>query len=301
MSFCDGPIRSQPHLLHNFPNLQTIKIVQAAGAIQRYGNKICMYRMLRHFGHIAMQNKLSYLQELHIQTACRPMMSLASLTSLKKLPVLTGAGGAQAEENLYIMGRIMNLPRGITQLRFRHCRFDSDPSAGPADFWSSTPLSLLFTLEASKHLRALQHLDLSYLAVDLRGNSANMSISCKARLPKCLSKLFRPNALTATPHCLFRPLTNLQSLHLGHPSFVSLPHLPSPLTELDLSGSKVADLTSLPTLFNLQKLTLPAAPSPAGLQCLKQTVRLKHVGIVEREGSSAQGHRNSILPWKAVS
>ncbi len=109
-------------------------------------------------------------------------------------------------------------------------------------------------------------------------------ISRRARLPKSLSKLFWPNALTATPHSVFRSLTNLQSLHLGHPSFVSLPQLPTSLTELDLSGSKVVDLTSLPTLTNLQKLALPAKPSPAGLQCLKQTVRLKHVAIVEREG-----------------
>ena len=109
-------------------------------------------------------------------------------------------------------------------------------------------------------------------------------ISRKAQLPKSLSKLFWPNALTATPHSVFRLLTNLQSLHLGHPSFVSLPQLPSSLTELDLSGSKVADLTSLPTLTNLQKLTLPAAPSSAVLQCLKQALRLKHVAIVEREG-----------------
>lgn len=35
----------------------------------------------------------------------------------------------------------------------------------------------------------------------------------------------------------------------------------SSLTKLDLSGSKVADLTSLPTLTNWQTLTLPTAPS----------------------------------------
>ena len=74
---------------------------------------------------------------------------------------------------------------------------------------------------------------------------------------------------------------------LGHSSFVSLPQLPNSLTELDLSGSKVGDLTRLATLINLQKLTLPATPSPpAGLQCLKQTPRLKHVAIVKREGRS---------------
>jgi len=90
--------------------------------------------------------------------------------------------------------------------------------------------------------------------------------------------------VTATSQNAFSSFTNLQTLHLGHSSFVSLPQPPTSLTELDLSGSKVADLTSLPTLTNLQKLTLPSAPSPAGLQCLKQTVRLKHVAIVKREG-----------------
>ena len=35
------------------------------------------------------------------------------------------------------------------------------------------------------------------------------------------------------------------------------------LTTLDLSCSKAADLTSLPTLTRLQTLTLPAAPSSA--------------------------------------
>ncbi len=109
-------------------------------------------------------------------------------------------------------------------------------------------------------------------------------ISRKARLPKSLSKLYWPNALTATPHSVFRSLTNLQSLHLGHASFVSIPQLPSSVTELDLSASKVVDLTSLPTLTNLQKLTLPAAPSSAVLQCLKQAVRLKHVASIERKG-----------------
>lgn len=88
------------------------------------------------------------------------------------------------------------------------------------------------------------------------------------------------------------PTECLQLIHqladsaLGHSSFVSLPQLRSSLTELDLSGSKVGDLTRLATLINLQKLTLPATPSPAGLQCLKQTPRLKHVAIVKREGGS---------------
>ncbi|KAL0044615.1 hypothetical protein WJX82_002847 [Trebouxia sp. C0006] len=73
--------------------------------------------------------------------------------------------------------------------------------------------------------------------------------------------------------------------------------------ELDLSGSKVVVLNILPTLTNLQKLTLPATPSPAGLQCLKQTVRLKHVAIVKREGPGplAQSYKKRILPWKTVS
>ena len=487
ISVCDGPVSNQTHLLHNFPNLQTIKIVHAAGPTQQYGDRQqasifpFMYQMLWHFRQVVKQNKLSNLQELHIQTACRPTISLTSLTSLKKLLVLTVAGGEQEEETVYIMGRI-----------------EVHTLAWPANLWSATPLSLHFTPEASKHLRALQHLDLSNLAVDLRGSFADMSdlhtlvlegstvwvtadltflhaaqalhtlnickatlkchesligishllaaspsmkqldvtdcldllirsaeylqasaqlsalicshcdfyapdfdnveatlysaqasffvpstqvivskelpdlctdwlvhlelnnmhkwpfakssghqgqtvsfcnlrtlhfeaccpflrdtvqipaamkltefylsvklcnsiliadctslrtvgvsysgISRKARLPKSLSKLYWPNALTATPHSVFRSLTNLQSLHLGHPSFVSLPQLPSSVTELDLSGSKVANLTSLPTLTNLQKLTLPAAPSSAVLQCLKQTARLKHVAVIEREG-----------------
>ena len=496
ISVCGGPVSNQTHLLHNFPNLQTIKIAHAAGPTQQNGNM--QHRILGHFCQVVEQKKLSNLQELHIQTACCIMTPLTSLTSLKELLVLTVAGGEQEEEAAYIMGRIVDLPRGITQLRFRHCKF---LSAGPVDVWSATPLSLRFKPEASKHLSALQHLDLSYLAVDLQGNFADMNdlhtlvlegstvwvtadltflhaaqalhtlnirkatlkchqsvfgishllaaspsmkrldvtdcldllirsaeclqastqlsalscslydfyapdfettedtlhdalassfvpstqiivskelpdlstnywlvdlklnnmhkwpfakmcgqthqvqtesfcnlptlhfeaccpflqntvqipaamkltelylsvrlcnsilvanctslrtagfsysgISRKARLPKPLSKLFWPNALTATPHSVFKSLTNLQSLHLGHPSFISLPQLPSSLTELDLSGSKVADLTSLPTLTNLQKLTLPATPSSAVLQCLKQTVRLKHVAIVEREG-----------------
>ena len=507
ISVSDGPVSNQTRLLHNFPNLQTIKIVYVAGSTQPYGNRQevrvvpFMLWMLGHFCQIVKQNKLSNLRELHIQTACHPMMSLDSFTSLKKLLVLTVAGGEQEGETVYIIDHIVDLPRAITQLRFRHCKFKSAPSAGLHNFWSLTPAfsgSLRLTPEASKHLRALQHLDLSYLAVDLRGNFADMNdlhtlvleestvwvtpdlaflraaqalhtlnirkatlkchqsligishllaaspsmkrldvtdcldllirsgeylqasaqlsalicshcdfyapdfdnveatlhsaqasffvpstqivvskelpdlctdwlvhlelnnmhkwpfakasghpgqtvsfcnlrtlhfeaccaflrdtvqipvamkltefylsvrlcnsilladctslktvgisysgISRKARLPKSLSKLFWPNALTATPHSVFRSITSLQSLHLGHPSFVSLPQLPTSLTELDLSGSNMADLTSLPTLTNLQKLTLPAAPSSAVLQCLKQTVRLKHVAIVEREG-----------------
>ena len=505
ISVYDGPVSNQTRLLHNFPNLQTIKIVHAAGPTPPHGNRqqvsvfAVKYWMSGHFCQIVKQNKLSNLQELHIQTACHPLMSLASFTSLKKLLVLTVAGGEQEEETVYITGHMVDLPRAITQLRFRHCKFVSAPSAGADNSWSfAFSSSLQPKPEGSKHLRALQHLDLSYLAVDFRGNFADMNdlhtlvleestvqvtpdlaflhaaqalhtlnirkatltcdqslfgishllaaspsmkqldvtdcldllirseeylqasaqlsalicshcdfyapdfdnveatlhsaqasffvpstriivskelpdlctdwlvhlelnnmhkwpfakasghqgqtvsfcnlrtlhfearctflrdmvqipaamkltefylsvrlcnsilladctslktvgvsysgISRKARLPKSLSKLFWPNALTATPHSVFRSITSLQSLHLGHPSFVSLPQLPSSLTELDLSGSKMADLTSLPTLTNLQKLTLPAAPSSAVLQCLKQTVRLKHVAIVEREG-----------------
>ncbi len=108
--------------------------------------------------------------------------------------------------------------------------------------------------------------------------------SRKASLPKSLSKLFWPMPVTATPQNAFSSFTKVQTLHLGHSSFISLPQLPISLTKLDLSGSKVADLTSLPTLTNLQKLTIPATPFPAGLQCLKQTVRLKHVAIVKHEG-----------------
>jgi len=115
---------------------------------------------------------------------------------------------------------------------------------------------------------------------------AYSGISRKASLPKSVSKLFWPMPVTATPQNAFSSFTKLQTLHLGHSSFVSLPQLPISLTELDLSGSNVADLNRLPILTNLQKLTLPAAPSPAGLQCLKQTVRLKHVAIVKREGRS---------------
>lgn len=113
---------------------------------------------------------------------------------------------------------------------------------------------------------------------------AYSGISRKASLPKSLSKLFWPMPVTATPQNVFSSFANLQTLHLGHSSFVSIPQLPTTLTQLDLSSSKVADLTSLPTLTNLQMLTLPATQSPAGLQCLKQTVRLKHVAIVMREG-----------------
>ncbi len=506
ISVCDGPLRNQTHLLHNFPNLRTIKMIQAADATQPYDTRqqaislplSCTCLMLGQFrypGTFWPLDKLSDLQELHIQTAWYPMISFASLRSLKKLLVLTVAGGPQENETVIITGSIVDLPRDITQLQFRHCSFH-DASAQPPHLCS--PIYLSFASEASKHFSALQYLDLSYLAVDVRGNFADMrdlvtlvlegstvwvtadlafshaapalhtlsickatlkcqhslfgishvlaaasslkhldvtdcldlliryaetlqasaqltalicshcdfyapdfdnveaalhsaqarffvpstqvtmskelpdlctdwlvqlelnnmhkwpfaklsgqqsqaatfcnlrtlhfeaccpflrdavqipaamkltefylsvrlsnsmliadctslrrvgisysGISRKARLPKSLSKLYWPNALTATPHSVFRSLTNLQSLHLGHPSFVSLPQLPSSVTELDLSGSKVANLTSLPTLTNLQKLTLPAAPSSAVLQCLKQTVRLKHVAVIEREG-----------------
>jgi len=55
----------------------------------------------------------------------------------------------------------------------------------------------------------------------------------------------------------------MQSQWLTHEKLLKAQSPTSSLTKLDLSGSKVADLTSLPRLTNLQTLTLPAAPSSA--------------------------------------
>ncbi len=99
------------------------------------------------------------------------MISFASLAILKKLLVLTVAGDLQKTENVMVIGSIVDLPRGITQLQFRHCSFH-DASAQPPHLWS--PIHLSFASEASKHFSALQYLDLSYLAVDVRGNFADM-------------------------------------------------------------------------------------------------------------------------------
>ncbi len=523
MSVCDGPLSNQTHLLHKFPNLQTIKIVMAAGSTEGFDFHTdspnngqhsqqqavwlptsCTCLIMEDFSNAGSSENLSNLQEVRIQAARMPLMSFASLGSLQNLLVLTIAGGREPGQNALITGSIVDLPKGLTQLKLTHCNFSEWVALPePIAHWSLPPLCLRFGPEASKHLMALQHLELSYLGVDLRGKFADMSnlhmlvlegsavqftadltflyaakalhtlnlskasftwqhpqmeldvgqilaalpnlkhlevtdcvhislpeyleansqlstlvfwqrdycdfyfgyiradlrretgldssllpamhatvskelpkclcidwlvhleldrmdnwpfakvsdpqnqaasfcnlrtlhfvaccpflkqtiqipaamkltefylsvslcnsivvadctslrilgiaysgISRKARLPKSLSKLFWPMPVTATPQNAFSLFTNLQTLHLGHSSFVSLPQLPISLTELDLSGSKVADLTSLPTLTNLQKLTLPATPSPAGLQCLKQTLRLKHVAIVKREGRS---------------
>ena len=459
----------------------------------------CTCLIMEDFSNAGSSENLSNLQEVHIQAARMPLMSFASLGSLQNLLALTIAGGREPGQNALITGSILDLPKGLTQLKLRHCNFSEWIALPePMATLSLLPLCLRFGPEASKHLTALKHLELSYLGVDFPGKFADMSnlhmlvlegsdvqftaelsflhaakalhtlnlskatiisqhaqmepevrqvlatlpslkhlevthcvhislteylkansqlstlvfwqhnycdfyfsymradvhtetgldssllpamhatassklfeslcidwlvhleldrmdnwpfakvsdisfcnlrtlhfeaccpflkeivqiptsmkltefylsvslcnsifvadctslrtlgiaysgISRKASLPKSLSKLFWPMPVTATPQNAFSSFTKLQTLHLGHSSFVSLPQLPISLTELDLSGSNVADLNSLPTLTNLQKLTLPATPSPAGLQCLKQTVRLKHVAIVKREGRS---------------
>ena len=520
MSVCDGPLSNQTRLLHNFPNLQTVKIVMAAVASK--GSDFhtdspnngqhsqqqavwlpisCTCLIMEDFSNAGSSENLSNLQEVHIQAARMPLMSFASLGSLHNLLALTIAGGNEPGQKALISGSIVDLPKGLTYLKLRHCTF-SEWAALPELIanLSLPPLCLRFGPEATKHLTALHHLELSYLDVDFRGKFADMSnlhtlvlegsivqftaeltflhaakalhtlnlskarcrwqdpyfkighilaavpslkhldvthcmrvsqidywwanrtsqlsalafslqdscayhwdcfgaearkqtgtllpamhatmstkvprclcvdwlvhlevdmmdswpfakvydrrnqaasfcnlrtlhfsaccpflkeivriptsmkltelylsvslcnsifvadctslktlgiaysgISRKASLPKSLSKLFWPMPVAATPHNAFSSFTNLQTLYLGHSSFVRLPQLPISFMELDLSGSKVVVLNILPTLTNLQKLTLPATPSPAGLQCLKQTVRLKHVAIVKREGRS---------------
>lgn len=178
---CDGPIGCQTPLLHKFPNLLTVKIVQADDIqhddIRQRTMTLplsCTYLTLgqfRHAGTVSPLDQLSTLQELHFQTAWHPMISFASLTSLKKLLVLTVAGDPQERENVMVTGSIVDLPRGITQLQFRHCSFH-DASAQPPQLWS--PIYLSFASEASHHFSALQYLDLSSLAVDVWGNFADM-------------------------------------------------------------------------------------------------------------------------------
>ena len=195
MSVCNGPLSNQTHLLHKLPNLQTIKIIQAAGFIEgsdfhrgslnnrRHSQQqavrlptSCTCLIMEEW-QLAGNLDLSNLQELHIQAARLPLISFAGLASLQKLLVLKIVGGHERGKNALVTGSIVDLPKGLTQLQLRHCNF-SEWVALPepiANFWSLPPLCLRFGPEASKHLMALQHLELSYLGVDLRGEFADMS------------------------------------------------------------------------------------------------------------------------------
>ena len=133
MSVCDGPLSNQTRLLHNFPNLQTVKIVMAAVASK--GSDFhtdspnngqhsqqqavwlpisCTCLIMEDFSNAGSSENLSNLQEVHIQAARMPLMSFASLGSLQNLLALTIAGGREPGQNALITGSIVNLPKGLT-------------------------------------------------------------------------------------------------------------------------------------------------------------------------------------------